>query len=102
MHHERPVYPVLMHVHRHFAKSFRKASRYGVRFFQTDLRMNPFFDLCSYSCRRAYGSSEPNSHVAGCKRRGLAIILARKSPLSIGANPPDSFAIFLVYVSVFL
>src|SRR5690625_3388043 len=64
--------------------------------------MNPFFVLCSYSCRRVYASVPPNSHVACFNRRGLAKRLARKSPVSTGALLAASLAIFRVYVSVTL
>src|SRR5690625_5992527 len=64
--------------------------------------MKPLFERCSYSCRRAYARLEPYSQCAGFSLRGLAAILVRRSPLSTGAIPADSFAIFRVYVSVIL
>src|SRR5690625_7427727 len=86
----------------HCVNSFRIALRYGVRLFQTDLRMKPLRDECSYSCRRAYASSDPYSHTPCSSLRGLATMLARRSPLSTGALDADSFAILRVYVSVIL
>src|SRR5699024_12667561 len=64
--------------------------------------IKPFFDACSYSCRRVYGNVPPNSHVAGDTRRGLDARLARNAPVSTGAMSAPSLAIFLVLVYVTL
>src|SRR5699024_7298865 len=66
------------------------------------LRIKPFFDACSYSCRRVYGNVPPYCHVTCCNRLGLASKFARKSPESTGAISAELLAILRVYVSVTL
>src|SRR5690625_7465638 len=83
----------------HCVNSFRIALRYGVRLFQTDLRMRPLRVECSYSCRFAYASSAPYSHTPCSTLRGLATMLARTAPLSTGGLDADSLAILRLYFS---